>query len=97
MFSKCFASKSYIQSRSGLRSQGSFVNSWDNETSTTVDKNLLPVTIEIKYGFFFLFGKHFIKFQKDVISINLAVFTENKYPNSPKTKKIKYPKTVIRK
>lgn len=45
----------------------------------------------------FLFGKHVVKFHKDVITINLAVFTENKYPSSPATNKNKYPKTVIRK
>lgn len=45
----------------------------------------------------FLFGKYFVKFQKDVTSINVAAFTENKYPSSPTTNKNKYPKTVIRK
>lgn len=45
----------------------------------------------------FLFWKHFVKFKKDIISINLAVFTENKYPSSPTTNKNKFPKTIIRK
>lgn len=43
----------------------------------------------------FFGGWHFIKFQKDVTSINLAGFTENKYPNSPTTTK-KYLESVIK-
>lgn len=85
-----------IHSRSGHRTEEPFIKSWDNETSTTIDKTLLAVTIE-KKNMHFLFGKYFVKFQKDVTSINVAAFTENKYPKSPTTNKNKYPKTVIRK